>query len=133
VKLLISGSRNASPEALRYAKRIVLRARELGWEIVVGDAEGIDYEVAKLCREYGVPFHTYGVTQAHRTLDVSADQYTRVEGDYLARDRYVCELADRGMFIWNGVSRGTKYTHDYMVKLGKPADLRVFRYVARFA
>jgi hypothetical protein len=45
---------------------------------------------------------------------------------YTQRDRYLAELADRGLFLWNGISSGTKAAHDYMLTLKKPVHLLMF-------
>lgn len=127
--LLITGSRDASPPMLAMAENAVLRARSLGWSIVVGDAHGIDERVVKACVLLQVPFACYGITSKARNLSGELwkryGTYTQVSGNYLARDRHMVTLCDRCFAIWNGTSRGTKYTYDYAVKLGKPADIRV--------
>ncbi len=44
--VLIAGSRDASPEMLTYTRRVVRRAHQLGWIIVVGDnPQGVDRAV----------------------------------------------------------------------------------------
>lgn len=132
MKLLISGSRDASVKMLEMAWSAVHEMYLHGNEIVVGDAQGIDRRVIEACLEIGVPFTAYGVSEYGRFPDLVEDNYVRVitnshpKRAYLERDEYMARYADEGLFIWNGVSRGTKYTHDYMKKLGKPVKLYDF-------
>lgn len=112
------------------AVRAVLRAKEHGWEIVVGDAAGIDKAVIDACCANHIRFRVYGITELPRNICCLEHQkrwYKRVRnGGYLARDRYMCACADRCFAIWNGISKGTIYTYNHMLKLGKLADLRNF-------
>jgi len=128
-KLLITGSRKAQPIMEAVALKAVTRAKVNGWSIIVGDANGIDACVQLDCCWLHVPFETYGITAQPRNIccDKHLSLYTQVDGDYLARDRRMVELADRVFAIWNGESRGTKYTYDYAVKLGKLADIRMVK------
>ncbi len=128
-KLLITGSRKAQPIMQAVALKAVSRAKVHRWSIIVGDASGIDLCVQFNCCWLHVPFAVYGITPAPRNIccDVHRALYTQVDGDYLARDRHMVELADRVFAIWNGESRGTKYTYDYAVRLGKQADIRTVR------
>lgn len=136
-KLLISGSREASQKMLEYAERTVIRAKQLSWSIIVGDASGVDHAVMLACGKYHVSFHCYGISPVPRHYysrsgapDGLGD-YTMVPGDYLARDRFMAGLCDRAICIWNGVSRGTLYTHNQVVALGKPSDLMRFGIAAK--
>lgn len=127
-KLLITGSRQATKEMLAYACFAVERAKELGWTIIVGDAEGIDHQVLYKCCWLEVPFRFFGITPVprHYCCLNHVNRYNKIDGDYLARDRKMVWECDRVLAIWNGISRGTKYTYDYAVKLGKQADLTTF-------
>lgn len=131
MKLLICGSRAATPPMLDYATRAVARAHAWGWEIVVGDAAGVDARVIEACCKLGVPFTIWGVQIAPRNICCNSHlkNYRRVYGRYLDRDRAMVDASDRILAIWNGDSRGTKYTYDYAVKYGKQADLRTFQAV----
>lgn len=135
-KLLICGSRKSTHEMNQFANHAVLRAKANNWHIVVGDAYGIDHAVIYACLDYAVPFYCYGITptarcySANNPLSFRWDDiatYIRVNGNYLQRDRVMVEVADRVFAIWNGSSRGTKYTYDYAINTGKPADIRTFR------
>ena len=39
--------------------------------------------------------------------------------DFLSRNRYMVSLSDSVIAVWDGVSRGTKYTFNYAQKQGK--------------
>lgn len=126
--LLITGSRAATPAMLDYAKRAVRRAGLLGWQIVVGDAAGIDTQTICQCCAYGVPFAFYGVTPVPRNCCCKSHRanYVQVQGSYPNRDRYMVYLADRVLGIWNGTSNGTKYTCDHAMRQGKTVWLKTF-------
>lgn len=127
-RLLICGSRIATPNMLAYAARAVERARDLGWQLIVGDAEGVDEQVIYKACWANIPFTFYGIRRAprHFCCLTHLQNYIRVGPDYLARDRLMVESADRVLAIWNGQSRGTFYTYRYAQKLGKAADLITF-------
>lgn len=126
--LLITGSRDTTLEMLHYAYRVVDRVAALDWHIVVGDAEGVDTAVIDACKHYNVPFACYGIRPYPRYTG-HVPVYERINGDYLARDRAMVDKSDCCIGIWNGSSRGTKYTYDYAVKRGKQAWLKTFERV----
>ncbi len=41
----------------------------------------------------------------------------------IRRNEEMADLCDMALVIWDGSSRGTKYTIDYLKKLGKKADI----------
>lgn len=124
LKLLISGSRDATPEMLDYARRAVERAYAKEWIIIVGDAEGVDSAVIDHAYHIGAVHIVYGLKKPrHTSLGMG---WVSVEGGYLARDRQMARDCDLCLAIWNGVSRGTWYTYNYARKLGKPSWLKNF-------
>lgn len=135
-RLLITGSRDASPAMLDYARRVVERAKVNGWEIVVGDASGVDSAVIEACCVLGVTYQVFGITPDPR--NGPKGNYVRVDAtSYLTRDEVMCRRADRCIAIWNGEHArhggpsGTEYTYNYALKLGIPADIRPFKVVKR--
>lgn len=112
-KLLISGSRKATHDMLEYARRCVQRADVMQWTIIVGDAEGIDRAVMWEAHRLGVECIVYG---AYGHLGREARRRTPscevivCDGDYLARDAVMAQVADKCIAVWNGSSRGTMYT-----------------------
>lgn len=44
-------------------------------------------------------------------------------GAPIKRNEKMVETCDRALVFWDGVSSGTKYTIDYVKKIGKPIDI----------
>jgi len=137
--VMIAGSRYANREALDYARRVVKRAHSLGYTIVVGDnPKGVDMAVVQECRWLKAKVIVVGVTNAPRNGGCQHGSYLKVErGTYRSagngrfdryheRDRYMVDISHRGVFIWNGDSKGTKLGYEYMVSRGKDAHLAIF-------
>lgn len=125
--LLITGSRDASPSMLEHAARCVQRAKEHGWGILVGDAPGVDTAVVHACQSLFVPFHCYGITPEPRCGRTPLMSYHSLPTNYLQRDECMVNHADRCHAIWNGYSRGTKYTHDFALQRGLPTTCSIFK------
>ncbi|MCC7447112.1 MAG: hypothetical protein IT324_06835 [Anaerolineae bacterium] len=135
-RLLIAGSRHASPAMLATANQAVMRAKANGWCVLVGDAEGIDTAVIVACNQQQVNYICFGIAAKPRSKafssvrDGGTGRYIRVASkkpyDYATRDRHMADLADRGVFLWTGESKGTKKAYDYMQSLNKPVDLLTF-------
>jgi ribonuclease HI len=134
--LLIAGSRDATAEMLDYARRVVRRAHEKGYMIVVGDnPKGVDYAVVQECRRLQAKVIVCGIANYPRNGGCKHSEYIKVERDiyragkgrlfeaYHARDRYMADMSDIGIFVWDGESRGTKAGFDYMDRRGKDAHL----------
>lgn len=139
-RLLISGSRYATREAIHYARRVVRRAHELGYTILVGDnPKGVDMAVVQECRRLKANVIVVGVTNGPRNGGCAHGSYVKVDRDmyrsaggrlldrYAVRDRYLADMAQRGVFIWNGQSAGTKAGHAYMAGRGKETHLVTFK------
>ena len=124
-RLLMTGSREADSRMFDYARRAVGRARELGWSIVVGEAEGIDAVVIDACDALGVPVEVHGAYQHLRRQSATGRNLAH-PGSYPQRDRLMVERADRCLAIWNGRSRGTRLTFEYARARGVPTDVRTF-------
>ena len=52
--LLITGSRCVSQRELAYARRVVERAKQAGYSIIVGDAVGVDNVVMRECDKLSI-------------------------------------------------------------------------------
>jgi ribonuclease HI len=139
INILIAGSRYANREALDYARRVVRRVHQLGHTIVVGDhPKGVDMAVVQECRRLKAKVLVVGVTNSPRNGGCSHGGYVKVERDtyraagghlfdrYHVRDRWMVDNAQRGVFVWNGDSKGTKSGYDYMVSRQKEAHLMTF-------
>lgn len=139
-RLLIAGSRYATREAIQYARRVVRRAHELGYTILVGDnPKGVDMAVVQECRRLKAHVVVVGVTNGPRNGGCTHGSYVKVDRDtyrsaggrlpdrYVVRDRYLADMAQRGVFVWNGQSTGTKAVYDYMTGRGKETHLVTFK------
>lgn len=137
--IMIAGSRYANREALEYARRVVRRVHQLRHTIVVGDnPKGVDMAVVQECRRLKAKVLVVGVTNNPRNGGCSHGSYVKIERDtyraagghlfdrYHVRDRWMVDNSARGMFIWNGDSKGTKAGYDYMVSRQKEAHLITF-------
>lgn len=119
MKVLVCGSREATQRMIDYTIALVMSMKEKGYELIVGDAPGIDRAAIVIAEKFDIPTTVY-----------APENYRpRVPGailkghDYLGRDRAMVDAADMVVGVWNGSSKGTKYTVDYAVKQKKPAHL----------
>ncbi len=137
--IMIAGSRYANREALDYARRVVRRVHQLGHTIVVGDhPKGVDMAVVQECRRLKAKVLVVGVTNRPRNVGCSHGSYVKVERDtyraagghlfdrYYVRDRWMVDNSQRGVFVWNGDSKGTKAGYEYMASRQKEAHLITF-------
>ena len=124
-RLYIAGSRRASSNMLEYARRVVAKAIENGWTIVVGDNHrGVDNEVVREANRLDYSdVIVVGIARKPRNGGVSGGQYIRYGRRYLDRDRAMGRASDRGLFIWDGQSRGTPQAHAYMKACNKTVHL----------
>ena len=147
---VIAGSRFISAGAEAKVAQLLREYRERGYIIVVGDnPKGVDALVARECFNQHYPVLMVGITDTPRNAECAhipvfignkfsefwgrgqAQYYHRAATEawmhpkyrYQARDRWMIDLATEGSFIWNGKSPGTKAGYDYMVSLGKTAEL----------
>lgn len=107
--------------------------------IIVGDnPSGIDRVAIDMACAMSVPTVIYGIAPEPRHIfkgsgcPFARQEYRQVKTEfkgykaYGERDRYMCNTADMGVFIWNGASKGTQAGYDYMLSLGKKAYLKEF-------
>lgn len=123
---MISGSRKTTESMLFYCYSVVDRAKANGWEIICGDASGIDAACWWRCVEIDTPFTVYGTkaTPRNEAPMTNYKLFQAVEGqsdgrNYTDRDRFMGDMADRVMCIWNGESKGTIAVAEYARKQGK--------------
>lgn len=137
--VLVAGSRNASPEMLDYARRTVRRAHQLGWTILVGDnPKGVDMAVVSECRRLKAKVIVAGIANFPRNYGCKHGSYLKIARDlyrgsggylldgYAVRDRWMVDMSQQAIFIWNGDSPGTLAGYEYAVQRGKPAHLKEF-------
>jgi len=134
--VMIAGSRYASREMLDYARRVVQRAHEKGYIVLVGDnPKGVDMAVVQECRRLHTKVIVAGTGNFPRNYGCKHGSYVKVTRDlyrsaggnlldgYTVRDRWMVDNCQRALFIWNGDSPGTKTGYDYAVQRGKEAHL----------
>ena len=127
---MISGSREV-------ARRVALpvqvtealdKIMALGFDIVIGDAPGIDSQVQWYLKQKGYQKVTvYFATHKHsKPRNNYGFKTVAINGSYIDRDKAMCEIADYGLAVWNGQSRGT------LANIKRVPKTRVFRvpYVA---
>jgi len=125
MKVLITGSREASPDMLAKVREVVAWCTRDGYEILVGDAPGIDAKVREEAFIQGVPFTVCGAYGRYRP-GLFGQRGGCDWPDYLARDRHMAQRCDLCIAIWNGRSRGTRATAAYATSLRKQVIWRVF-------
>ncbi len=106
MKLLIAGSRGITD--FNLAQHIPPEATV----IISGGAKGIDTLAEKYADEHGLE---------KIIIKPNYPKYHR--GAPLKRDEEMVELADEVIVIWDGASKGSKYTADYAKKKNKPVTV----------
>ncbi len=102
MKIAVVGSRNLEIEIGRYLPEGIT-------EIISGGARGIDRAAEAYADAHGI---------AKRIFLPDYQKYGRRAP--LVRNRQIVQAAECIIAIWDGVSRGTKYTIEYAQSLGKP-------------
>lgn len=127
MKVVISGSRSIErlpKEAIKSLDRIM----EQGFEVLIGDAPGVDY----LCQKYlfskgyekVVVYHPFTCRNNVGFPTIKAGQ------SYSDRDRIMCQEANFGLAIWDGISKGTlsniqRVPKTKVIKIEKVGDIKV--------
>ncbi|WP_199328314.1 hypothetical protein [Anabaena azotica] len=108
--VMISGSRSIKrlpQEAIASLDKIM----ELGYEIIIGDAPGVDALIQQYLRLKGYEKVTvyYAMFNGLGCPRNSNDYPTvGVVGNYVDRDSRLCTIANYGLAIWDGRSKGTR-------------------------
>jgi hypothetical protein len=131
--MLIAGSMKASPRMEQYAVSVTKRAMEKRHFIIVGDnPQGVDRIVAETLIE--AEYKDWIVTSVAGEIPRSMKSIvtgkpvgsTHRFEDYHERDVVMCNMADEGMFIWDGQSKGTVAGFEYMKSQNQTAYLADF-------
>lgn len=124
MKVLITGSREASSTMLAKAREVIAWCTAANHTILVGDASGVD----ALVRRTAARFHcqVYGAYGRFREPAIGGQLVRSDFPDYPDRDRFLARECDLCVAIWNGRSSGTRYTGQYVETLGKRTIWRVF-------
>jgi len=101
----------------------IQRLVELGAEILVSDAPGVDLAVQKILSEAG--YRTVKVY--HRgpkpRNNVGGWPTVSVAGSYTDKDRAMCAAAECALAFWNGRSKGTRRNLEQLQREGKRVRL----------
>ena len=124
MKVLITGSRQATPAMLAKVEEVVLWVKRQGSVLLVGDAPGVDAHVRVCAEALSVPTTVYGAYGRLRGRRRGHEQVVVVPEAYAVRDRLMAQACDLCIAIWNGRSRGTNATVDYARRLGKRVVVR---------
>jgi hypothetical protein len=126
MKVLMTGSRQATPAMLAKVEEVVLWVKRQRYALVVGDAPGVDAHVRVCAEALSVPTTVYGAYGKLRGRRRSHEQVVVVPEDYRVRDRLMAQRCDLCVAVWNGRSRGTKDTFEYARRLGTRVIVRAF-------
>ncbi len=104
--VMISGSRKINKltdEVIKSLDKIM----ELDFDIVIGDCYGIDTLVQQYLQSKNYQkVSVYHIGNVRNNLGFKT---VKVQGNrYSDKDKKMCELADYGLAIWDGKSRGTQ-------------------------
>lgn len=115
--LLIAGSRHTTPAMLDFVSNAVHRAIENSWWVLVGDnPNGVDARAIDTLNTLRYP-HAICMAPKNwrfrRRLDYGHNTNAGRTSSYAVRDEYMCDIARKAMFIWDGRSQGTKAGCDY--------------------
>lgn len=125
--VLITGSRSCLPEMAVKVKEVVKWLVDQGHGLIVGDAPGVDqvaiYEMLHLGRSSNVE-----ICSGHaRLITFPGDHVSTVlKKGNLFRNRYMVSKCDLVVAVWDGCSRGTRYTFEYARAQGKHVIVRKF-------
>lgn len=83
-------------------------------EIISGGAKGADSFAIKYAKRHGIVWREF------------LPDHKKYRHPYHHRNRLIAEASDVIIAFWDTRSTGTKYTIDYMRKLGKPVHIFKF-------
>ncbi len=107
MKFAVVGSRTIDSE--EYVYTILDKSITTNDEVITGGARGIDSIAEKYCKEKNIKCTVI------RPIDES------IKAHYLYRNVEMVTLCDRIIVIWDGQSRGTRFTMDYAAARQKPS------------
>lgn len=130
MKIFIAGPR----AVLELNNVIITRMNNIikqGFEILVGDASGIDYAIQRECYNKGYKSLKVYATNGYARNNIGkwtvekVDVPKKLKGFdyYAAKDYQMAVDADYGFMIWNGVSKGTLNNMINLLKLNKTVML----------
>ena len=125
-KVLITGSRQATPAMLAKVEDVVLWVKRQGYALLVGDAPGVDAH-ARMCADaLGVSTTVFGAYGRLRGRRRAHEAVIVIPEDDRVRDRLMAQRCDLCVAVWNGRSRGTKSTFEHAHRLGTRVVVQAF-------
>jgi hypothetical protein len=131
-RVFLGGSRKISRlnDSIRSRLEEIVRR---GMQVLIGDANGADKAMQRLLAEWEYPHVTvYYVGQAPRnneglwpTYHVTTPPRVRGFDFYAAKDRVMADMAECGLMLWDGESRGTMSNVENLARAGKPVSVYV--------
>ena len=122
-KVCITSSRDATLALLAKVKKVTNWCIKKEYWIIVGDAEGGDDIVIAYCNlvkyERITVWGAKGFMKRGTTCGINRITYA----SYLKRDEIEAANCDLCVAVWNGYSKGTKYTFDFAKRLGKQVKM----------
>lgn len=123
--ICIAGSRiwsdTTKPLMIEQVYKSVMRCIEAEYNIIVGDASGVDSLVVAQCVGRDIPYACYGI--APNARNCAPNYYQLDVNGYIARDRHMIDECDWYYGIWNGESKGTLAGFNYAKSIKKNADI----------
>lgn len=85
-------------------------------EVISGGAIGVDQAAERYAKDKGIP------------ITLIKPDYTQYRRNApLIRNKIIVELADTVIAVWDGESKGTRYTIDYAKKINKPVKVFILK------
>ena len=125
VFVVITGSRSITHSV--HIRLLIDSLIKRGVDIVVGDAPGVDRLVIAEAIRRGYGKHVAVVGAYRRCRNRYAfgrvGKIIMLPSTYLARNLYMIGLADECIAVWDGRSRGTKFTFECAKRAGLPVKI----------
>ena len=117
--VMISGSRTRYGLLPNEAWQSIDKIIELDFEIIIGDCYGVD----RLVQQYLKGKNYSKVIVYYALFDGNCKpryhhgfKVVGIDGNYIDRDKAMCTIADYGLAIWDGKSKGTKANIERVAK-----------------
>lgn len=114
MKLIIAGSRTIDIPMEKlddYITQFVYKHLAIGedFEVVAGEARGIDTCAKRYAKLNGIPYHSF---------PANWELHGKSAGP--KRNKEMAKFADALLLVWDGQSKGSRHMKDIMTKMNKP-------------